>query len=56
MKNSATIIRNASRAGLAVPAFNVPYLPMIEPILRAASDLHSAIFIEVARIEWLKFE
>ena len=50
------IIQNASNAGLAIPAFNVPYLPMVEPVIRAVVDNNSFALIETARLEWLKFE
>jgi fructose-bisphosphate aldolase, class II len=50
------IIHNAWRAGTMVPAFNVPYLPMIEPVIRAVADTDSFAFIATARLEWYKFE
>jgi ketose-bisphosphate aldolase len=53
---TATIITNAWEQGLAVPAFNVPYLPMVEPVIRAVADEDSFALIEVARLEWIKFE
>jgi len=56
MPSTAEIVNNAYRAGIVVPAFNVPYLPMMKPVIRAAVDLDSFALIEVARIEWLKFE
>jgi fructose-bisphosphate aldolase class II len=37
----------AFRLGTAVPGFNIPYLPMMEPVVRALKD---------ARLEWVKFE
>jgi fructose-bisphosphate aldolase class II len=39
-----------------IPAFNVPYLPMVEPVVRAVVDLDSFALVETARLEWLKFE
>jgi len=42
--------------GLGIPAFNVPYLPMMEPVIRAIRDTDSFAFIETARPEWIKFE
>ncbi len=54
--NTVDIVANASRVGLVVPAFNVPYLPMIEPVIRALVDQDSFALIEVARLEWMKFE
>ena len=56
MLSAATIIQNAYRAGIVVPAFNVPYLPMVKPVIRAVVDQDSFALVEVARIEWLKFE
>ena len=56
MPGLRVIVQNALRAGVAVPAFNVPYLPMIEPVIRAVVDQNSFALIETARLEWLKFE
>jgi ketose-bisphosphate aldolase len=56
MKNSAEIMNNAMKAGLTIPAFNVPYLPMIEPVIRAVVDQDCFALIAVARLEWIKFE
>ena len=50
------IVQNASKAGLVLPAFNVPYLPMLEPVVRAVVDQNSFALIETARLEWVKFE
>jgi len=54
--NTTDIIQNASRAGLVIPAFNVPYLPMIEPVIRAVVDCDCFALIATARLEWIKFE
>lgn len=50
------LVRAAWEAGTVVPAFNVPYLPMLEPVVRAVVDQDAFALIETARIEWLKFE
>ncbi len=50
------IVRRARKLGLAVPSFNVPYLPMVEPVVRAVADTDSFALIAVSRIEWVKFE
>ncbi|NLG29135.1 MAG: class II fructose-bisphosphate aldolase [Chloroflexi bacterium] len=50
------IIANARRHGLAIPAFNVPYLPMVEPVVRAIVDQDSFGLIASSRIEWTKFQ
>jgi len=49
-------MNNASKASLVVPAFNVPYLPMVEPVVRAVVDQDSFALVETARLEWVKFE
>jgi len=54
--NVADIVSNARRLGVAIPAFNVPYLPMIEPAVRAVVDQDSFALIDTARPEWIKFE
>jgi ketose-bisphosphate aldolase len=56
MPDLRVIVQNASKAGLAIPAFNIPYLPMLEPVVRAVADQNSFALIETARLEWLKFE
>jgi fructose-bisphosphate aldolase, class II len=55
MKNSKDIILAAAQLGVAIPAFNVAHLPMIEPMIRAVADQDSFALIEVSRIDWLKF-
>ena len=56
MKSTAEIVTNALKAGLTVPAFNVPHLPMTEPVIRAAVDQDAFALIATARLEWFKFE
>ncbi|MBN1935555.1 MAG: class II fructose-bisphosphate aldolase [Anaerolineae bacterium] len=56
MWSTADAIRRAQVAGIVVPAFNAPYLPMIEPLIRAVIDQDAFALIETARLEWLKFE
>src|SRR5574341_68633 len=57
MKNRiSAIIQKAHKLGLAIPAFNIPYLPMMEPVIQAVTDLDSFALIAVARLEWTKFE
>lgn len=55
MIGSAEIIRRARQAGIVVPAFNIPHLPMVEPIVRAVADEDCFALIQVARLEWEKF-
>jgi fructose-bisphosphate aldolase class II len=56
VQKTADIIKRASKAGIAIPAFNVPYLPMIQPVIRAVVDQDSFALVEVARLEWVKFK
>ena len=56
MPSTADIVNNAYKAGVVVPAFNVPYLPMVEPVIRAVVDQDCFALIETARLEWIKFE
>jgi ketose-bisphosphate aldolase len=50
------ILHRAHRLGLAIPAFNIPYLPMLEPVVQAVADTDSFALIATARLEWIKFE
>lgn len=56
MLSTAQIVANAHQLGLAVPAFNVPHLPMIQPVVQAVIDQDAFTLVEVARIEWIKFD
>ncbi len=57
MKRSVgAIIQKAHNQGLAIPAFNIPYLPMMDPVIQAVTDRDSFALIAVARLEWTKFE
>lgn len=55
MKNTKQIIETACQKGFAIPAFNIPHLPMIKPVIEAVRDENSFALIEVARLEWEKF-
>lgn len=48
-------VKKALEAGIVVPAFNVPYLPMAEAIIQAVADEDSFALVQVARLEWEKF-
>jgi len=50
------IVKRAWKAGLVVPGFNIPYLPMMEPVVRALRDCDSFGLVMVANLELLKFE
>jgi len=46
----------AYRNKTAIPMFNIPYLPMVESVVRALRDTRTKAMIAVARLEWEKFE
>jgi ketose-bisphosphate aldolase len=50
------LVRRALNSGTVVPAFNIPYLPMVEPVVRALRDCNSVGLVMAARLEWIKFE
>ncbi|MEG0145776.1 MAG: class II fructose-bisphosphate aldolase [Clostridia bacterium] len=54
--NSKQIVDKALKTGYVVPAFNIPHLPMLKPIAQAVADENSVAMIQVARLEWEKFE
>ncbi len=49
------LMRRADRASVVIPAFNIPYLPMVEPVVKAIQDTGSFGLIMAARLEWIKF-
>ncbi|MFW5844789.1 MAG: class II fructose-bisphosphate aldolase [Planctomycetota bacterium] len=53
--DSASLVRAARDAGLVIPAFNIPYLPMMAPVVQALRDSDCLGMIMVARLEWVKF-
>ncbi len=50
------IVKRAAELKIAIPAFNIPYLPMMEPVVRAVEDEDTFGLLAVARLEWIKFE
>lgn len=56
MRTLKEIMNNARRARVVIPAFNIPYLPMVQPVVEAVAAQNSFALLEVARLEWLKFE
>lgn len=56
MLTTGEIVKNALNAGVVIPAFNVPHLPMVEPVIKAVTELDSFALVQVARLEWEKFE
>lgn len=54
--STADCVRHAWQAQTVVPGFNIPYLPMMAPVVDALRDTDSFGLIMVARLEWIKFE
>jgi ketose-bisphosphate aldolase len=50
------VLRRAAELKLALPAFNIPYLPMMAPVVQAIVDQDCFAMIATARLEWYKFE
>lgn len=50
------LMLNAFEAGTMIPAFNIPYLPMMEPVVRALGDTGAFGLIQAARPDWEKFD
>ena len=47
--NTREVILKAREKGKCVPAFNVPHIPMVKPIIEAIRDENSVAMIQVAR-------
>jgi ketose-bisphosphate aldolase len=52
----AKIVAAAASSGIVIPAFNVPYLPIVKAITTALSKYDAFGMVEVARLEFTKFE
>ena len=55
MSKTSDIMVLAYQNKIIVPAFNIPYLPIMEPVIAALRDTKTFGLIEVARLEWEKF-
>lgn len=55
MLKSIEIMRRARNQGVLIPALNVAYLAMMEPMINAAVDTTTFILIEAARVDWNNF-
>jgi fructose-bisphosphate aldolase, class II len=55
LPDTAALVRSAWQAKIAIPAFNIPELPMMAPVAAALRDTECAGLIQVARLEWVKF-
>ena len=50
------IMKTASNKHLVIPAFNIPYLPMMEAIIEALKEIECFALIEVARPDINRFQ
>lgn len=55
MKSATEIVAAARAMGIALPAFNIAHVPMVEPVIRAVRDQRSFALVEVSRIDCRKF-
>jgi fructose-bisphosphate aldolase class II len=56
MINTKQVVDIAWKNGFVIPAFNIPYLPMVKPVVEAVRDENSFALVQVARIEWERIE
>ncbi len=49
-------VQRAVEEKTIIPAFNIPYLPMVKPVVRAVVYENTIAMIQVARLEWMKFQ
>ena len=54
--NAQEAVKGAANKKTIIPAFNIPHLPMIQPVVQAIVDENSVAMVQVARLEWEKFE
>jgi fructose-bisphosphate aldolase class II len=48
------VVLKARELGKCIPAFNIPHIPMVKPIVQAIADENSVAMVQVARVEWKK--
>ncbi|MCF7853708.1 MAG: class II fructose-bisphosphate aldolase, partial [Candidatus Pacebacteria bacterium] len=56
MSETSVLMLRARENAAVIPAFNIPYLPIIEPVIAALQSRNAFGLIEVARLEWRKFQ
>ena len=50
-----SIMQTVWKKGMVIAGFNIPHLPMMEPVIRALTETETFGLIMVARLEWMKF-
>lgn len=54
--NASETVRLALDNHTIIPAFNIPHLPMAKAVIAAIIDEDSVAMVQVARLEWEKFQ
>lgn len=54
--STAELVLKANQVRTLVPAINIPYIPIMEPVVRGLVDTNTFGLIQVARPEWEKFQ
>lgn len=52
---SRELVQRAVEAHTAIPSFNIPYLPMMAPVVGALRDTGTVGMVTAARVEWKQF-
>ena len=55
MLQAKDVVQRALDRHVVIPAFNIPHLPMVKPVVQAVVDMNSLAMVQVARVEWEKF-
>jgi len=56
MSSSKDLMDNARKNDRVIPSFNISYLPMMEPVVRACRAANSFGQIAISRADWVQFE
>ncbi|MHC1692475.1 MAG: class II fructose-bisphosphate aldolase [Sphaerochaetaceae bacterium] len=56
MTDITLVMKKAYQDHIVIPSFNIPHLPMMEPVVRALKEKGTFGLIAVARLEWKKFQ
>jgi len=55
-EKTGSLMLEARKKMVTIPGFNIPYLPMMAPVVQALRDTGTMGLIAVARLEWIKFK
>lgn len=55
-RTSRDLTKDAYENATVIPAFNISYLPMMAPVVRALVDLNCFGLIQVSYAEWPQFK